>query len=168
MQRQFPAPATRVGIRRPMILPGRVNHMIQRIATLIVLAAALIAAAPKNRDWQTGMVLDPQDNLYFGHTYSHPTDATMSFGDARTGSQIHVGTRSPGDDFVLDQYVVESESYVYLAQTMRLRSNKPFRLPANMPVKFAIDKKRIWLLDAEGNEYQANIAKRKEKLRPTQ
>ena len=140
--------------------------MMLRIATLITLAAALIPAAPKNRDWQTGMVLDPQDNLYFA--YSHPTDGSMSFGDARTGSQIHVGTRSPGDDFVLDQYVVESESYVYLAQTMRLRSNKPFRLSVNMPVKFAVDKKRIWLLDPEGNEYQANIAKRKEKLQPTQ
>ena len=168
MQRQFPAPATRAGIRRPMILPPEVNRMMLRAATLIALAAALIPAAPKNRDWQSGTVLDAEDNIYFGRANNHTQNTTMSFGDARAGSQIQVGTRSPGDDFVLDQYVVESETTVYLVQTMRPKSSKPYRLSANMPVKFAVEKKKFWLLDSDGREYQANIAKRKEKLQPTQ
>jgi hypothetical protein len=142
--------------------------MMLRIATLAVLAAALAPAAPKNRDWQTGTILDTQDNIYFGRAEKHPSDAGMSFGDPAAGSQIHVGTRAPGDDFVVDQYVVESEAYVYLVQTMRLRSNKPYLLPAKTPVKFAVEKKKIWLLGADGNEYQASITKRKEKLQPTQ
>jgi hypothetical protein len=142
--------------------------MMLRIAALAALAAALVPAAPKNRDWQTGTILDTHDNIYFGRADKHPSDAGISFGDANAGSQIHVGTRAPGDDFVLDQYVIESETSVYLVETMRMRSNKPYPFPANTPVKFAVDKKKIWLLDAGGNEYQASIAKRKEKLQPTQ
>ncbi len=142
--------------------------MLLRITCLIALAAALAPAAPKNRDWQTGTLLDTADNIYFGRAYSRPVDTTMSFGDPRTGSEFHVGSRSTADNFVLDQYVVESGTYVYLVQIMRLKSNKPYPLSANMPVKFAVEKKKLWLLDAGGAEYQATIAKTKSKLQPTQ
>jgi hypothetical protein len=142
--------------------------MMLRIATLIALSAALSLAAPKDRDWQTGTLLDTADNIYFGRLYSRPADTTMSFGDPRTGSELHVGTRSPGDNFVLDQYVVESDTYVYLVQIMRVKSEKPLKLSANMPLKFAVEKKKLWLLDAGGAEHQTTIAKTKSKLQPTQ
>jgi hypothetical protein len=142
--------------------------MMLRIATLIALSAALALATPKDRDWQTGTLLDTADNIYFGRAYSRPADTTMSFGDPRTGSELHVGTRSAGDNFVLDQYVVESETYVYLVQIMRVKSEKPLKLTANMPLKFAVEKKKLWLLDAGGAEHQTTIAKTKSKLQPTQ
>ena len=142
--------------------------MLLRITCLIALGAALTPAAPKNRDWQTGTLLDTSDNLYFGRASSRPADTSMSFGDARTGSELHVGTRSPGDNFVLDQFVVESETDVYLVQIMRIRSEKPLQLPANMPVKFAVEKKKLWLLDANGAEHQTTVVKTKSKLQPTQ
>ena len=54
---------------------------------------------------------------------------------------MHVGTRSAGDNFVLDTYVVEAETYVYLVQIMRVKSDKPLlKLSANMPLKFAVEK----------------------------
>jgi hypothetical protein len=142
--------------------------MLLRITSLIALAAALVLAARKDRDWQTGNLLDTADNIYFGRGYSRPVDTTMSFGDARTGSELRVGARSAGDNFVLDQYVVESETDVYLVQIMRLKSNKPYPSSTNMPVKFAVEKKKLWLLDAGGAEYQTTIAKTKSKLQPTQ
>src|ERR1700726_1981650 len=52
-----------------MILPGG-NRMLLRITSLIALAAALVLAAPKDRDWQTGTLLDTADNIYFGRVYS--------------------------------------------------------------------------------------------------
>ena len=142
--------------------------MLLRITSLIALAAALVLAARKDRDWQTGTLLNTADNIYFGRSYSRAVDTTMSFGDARAGSALQVGTRSTADNFVLDQYVVESETYVYLVQIMRLKSNKPYPLFANMPVKFAVEKKKLWFLDAGGAEYQTTIAKTKSKLQPTQ
>jgi hypothetical protein len=92
----------------------------------------------------------------------------MSFGDRSTGSEIRVGSRSPADNFVLDEYVIESETDVYLVHIMRLRTNKPYRLSANTPVKFAVQKKKFWLLDADGAELQMSIAKMKPKFQPTQ
>ena len=142
--------------------------MMLRMATLIALGAALVLAAAKDRDWQTGTLLKTEDNIYFGRGYSRPVDTTMSFGDSRTGSELRVGTPSSADNFVLDQYVVESETYVYLVQTMRLKSEKPFQLSANTPLKFAVEKKKLWLLDAGGAEHQTTIAKTKSKLQPTQ
>jgi hypothetical protein len=142
--------------------------MLLRTTSLIALAAALVLAARKDRDWQTGTLLNTADNIYFGRSYSRAVDTTMSFGDPRAGSELRVGTGLAGDNFVLDQYVVESETYVYLVQIMRLKSNKPYPLSANMPVKFAVEKKKLWLLDAGGAEYQATIAKTKSKLQPTQ
>ena len=142
--------------------------MLLRIATLIALAAGLAPAAAKNRDWQTGTLLDTADNVYFGRAYSRPVDTSMSFGDPRDGSELHVGSRSTAESFVLDQYVVESEQYVYLVQIMRLKSNKPFALSANTPVKFAVEKKNLWLLDTGGAEHQTTIAKMKPKFQPTQ
>jgi hypothetical protein len=142
--------------------------MLLRIAALIALAAGLAPAAPKNRDWQTGTLLDTADNIYFGRAYSRPVDTTMSYGDPRDGSELHVGGRSTAENFVLDQYVIESEQYVYLVQIMRLKSNKPFALSANTPVKFAVQKKNFWLVDADGAEHQTTIAKMKPKFQPTQ
>ena len=141
--------------------------MMLRIATLIALAAALAPAAQKNRDWQTGTLLDTEHNTYFGGGYLSPADTTMHFGDPRTGSELRVGTRST-DNFVLDHYVVESETSVYLVQVMRLAPSKAYRLSANMPVKFAVEKKKLWLLDADGKEYQTTIAKMRSKPQPTQ
>lgn len=139
-----------------------------RVAILIALAATIAPGAQKTRDWQPGTLLDTEHNIYFGRGYASLSDTTMSFGDRSTGSEIRVGSRSPADNFVLDEYVIESETDVYLVHIMRLRTNKPYRLSANTPVKFAVQKKKFWLLDADGAELQMSIAKMKPKFQPTQ
>ena len=141
--------------------------MMLRIATLIALAAALVPAASKNRDWQTGTLLDPQHNDYYGGNSVSPADTMLHFGDPRTGSQLNVGN-NPTDNFVLDRYVVESETDVYLVQVMRLAPSKAYRLSAGTPVKFAVDKKKLWMIDADGVEHQTTIVKRKSKFQATQ
>jgi hypothetical protein len=139
-----------------------------RVAILIALAGTIAPGAQKDRGWQSGTLLDTENNMYFGRGYASLSDTTMSFGDRSTGSEIRVGGRSPADSFILDEYVIESETYVYLVHIMRLRSNKPYQLLANMSVKFAIEKKKLWLLDAGGAELQTSIAKMKPKFQPTQ
>jgi hypothetical protein len=144
-----------------------VTRMLLRIATLIALAAALVlAAAPKNRDWQAGNLLDAEHNAYFGGGHGSPEDTP--FRDALTGSEFHFTTLPTANNPVLDHYVIESETDVYLVERMRFRSSKPSSLIANRPVKFAISKNKLWLLDAGSVELQTNIVKRKAKLQPTQ
>ena len=67
--------------------------------------------------------------------------------------------------FVFDQYVVDSETYVYLVEVMQLKSAKPFPLLPSTTVKFAVDKKNLCWPD--GRQLQTNIAKRKAKFQPT-
>ena len=141
--------------------------MMLKIAMLIGLAATLGSAASKNREWQTGTLLDPQHNEYFGGNAVRPADTMLHFGDPRTGSQLSVGN-SPTDNFVLDRYVVESETDVYLVQVMRLATSKAYSLSAGMPLKFAVDKKKLWMMDGEGVEHQTTVVKRKPKFQATQ
>lgn len=139
--------------------------MMPKFTILIVLATSLAIAAPKNRDWQTGTMLDPQSNAYFGN--GHPVDTTVSFADGMTESRFSF-TTLPASNYVLDHYVIESQTYVYLVEVMRLKSSKPRSWPAGSPVKFAISKNKLWLLDADGRQLQTTIAGRKLKFQQLQ
>jgi hypothetical protein len=140
---------------------------MRRIAILIAVAAAVVPAATKDRDWETGTLLDAQNNPYFGRTNGSLDGTSLPFVGVMTASGLDVSNVPPSQNFVLDRYVIESETDVYLVQNMRIKSSKPFPLSANMPVKFAVEKKKLWLLNADGQELQTNIAKRKQKFQPT-
>jgi len=141
--------------------------MMLRIAVLFALAGALTPAAPKNRDWQTGTLLDAEHNGYFGGGQNRP-DTTVSLADAKTGTQFHFTIEPAAGNLVLDHYVIESETDVYLVDRMRLGSAKPPVLVVNARVRFAVEKKKLWLLDAAGRELQTTIAQQKAKLQSTQ
>lgn len=139
--------------------------MLLRTAILIGLSATLVSAAPKNRDWQTGTLLDIDKNSYFGRSYSHE-DSGAPFFNGMTQSSFHSTSPAPST-FVFEQYVVDSGTYVYLVEVMQLKSAKPFPLLPSTTVKFAVDKKKLWLLRPDGSQLQTNIAKRKAKFQPT-
>ena len=141
--------------------------MMPKFTILIVLATSLAIAAPKNRDWQTGTVLDPQSNAYFGNGHGPLADTTLSFADGMTQSTFSF-TTLPASNYVLDHYVIDSGTYVYLVEAMRIKSSKPHSWPASSPVKFAISKNKLWLLDADGKQLQTTIAGRKLKVQQLQ
>jgi len=58
---------------------------------------------------------------------------------------------------------VESGDAVYLVERGRFKSSKPSLLRPYLSIKFAIDKKKIWLLDEEGRELETTILKRVDK-----
>jgi hypothetical protein len=147
------------------MLPGGIQMKL-RIATLIALTATLVSAAPKSRGWQTGTLLDAEHNAYFGPGYSSPSDAT--FADAMTVSKFHFGNLPAAGNCVLDRYVIESDTYVYLVERMRVTSSKEPPLLAKMNVKFAVERNKIWLLAGDGKELQTNIVRQKAKLQSTQ
>ena len=79
--------------------------MMLRMATLILVAGALVPAAPKNRDWQTGTLLDAEHNTYFARGYS-TDNTTVPLVDAMNESGGHSGNVAAAgnlSDYVFDK-----------------------------------------------------------------
>ena len=129
--------------------------MKMRAALLIAILATSVWA--KDRIWQDGSLLDTRSNKYFSSA-----DAN---GDADRGpsSQMFKDAQATQTNTVYDRYVVESGDAVYLVERGRFKSAKPSLLRPYLSIKFAVDKKKIWLLDEEGRELETTILKRFDK-----
>ena len=129
--------------------------MKMRSALLIAMLAT--AGWAKDRAWQDGSLLDPRSNRYF------PSMERSGDADRAPSSPLLSSAQAVPSNTIYDHYVVESEEAVYLVERGRFKSSKPAELRLYRPVKFAVDKKKLWLLDEEGKEQQAVILKQVEK-----
>jgi hypothetical protein len=127
--------------------------------TKAVLLIAMLATAAwaKDRIWKDGSLLDTRGNKYF------PNIASSDEGDRVPSSRMFTDAQTVQTNTVYDRYVVESEEAVYLVERGRFKSAKPSLLRPYLSIKFAIDKKKIWLLDEEGRELETTILKRVDK-----
>src|ERR1700694_2153486 len=89
--------------------------------------------AEKQRDWQTGKVLDTdQSRIYLGTTYA-PREID----------------------------VIEGDQYVYVvSRVLRWRWSKTANLTVNAPIQFAVERRSMYVLDDDGKEHKTRIAKR--------
>jgi hypothetical protein len=129
--------------------------MNMRAALLITMLAT--SAWAKDRSWQDGSLLDTRSNKYFSSTDS------SGEADRAPSSQMFTNAQTVQTNTVYDRYVVESGDAVYLVERGRFKSAKPSLLRPNLSIKFAMDKKKIWLLDEEGRELETTILKRIDK-----
>ncbi len=139
--------------------------MSRRRFTFLVafLAIASIGLAKeKERLWQDGKLVGTDEARYFAGTIgSANTNGTIyDSGDSGTYS----GTTSTSQTAiykVYQTYVVEGGGYVYVAkERLRWRWSKPANLTVNGPLKYAIEKRKLYLLDEEGKEHEATIVKK--------
>lgn len=135
--------------------------MKMRLAVLLGILAA--SAGAKDRIWQDGSLLDTRSNKYF------PSIDSSGDLDRPVSSRMFTDAQSVQTNTVYDRYVVESGDAVYLVERGRFKSSKPSLLRPYLSIKFAIDKKKIWLLDEEGRELETTILKHidKEVARPS-
>jgi hypothetical protein len=129
--------------------------MKMRLALLIGLLAT--SAWAKDRFWQDGSLLDTRSNKYF------PSIDSSGEADRAPSSQMFTSTQAVQSNTIYDRYVVESGDAVYLVERGRFKSAKPSLLRPYLSIKFAVDKKKIWLLDEEGRELETTILKRFDK-----
>ena len=134
--------------------------MKMRLAMMIGILAT--SAWAKDRAWQDGSLLDSVSNKYF------PSVERTTDEDKTPTSRTFNGSQLTQAKTVQDHYVVESEEAVYLVERQRFKSAKPADLRPYRPVKFAIEKQKIWMLDEEGKQQEATILKRIEKDVPRQ
>ena len=58
-------------------------------------------------------------------------------------------------------FLIEGETHAYLAQErLRWRWSKPANLTVNGPVKFAVEKRKLFVVDEAGKEHEMEIIKR--------
>ena len=134
--------------------------------TAVTIALALLVplssfALPKDRMWQTGKVLDTEKNSYFAGLYGtgDQTGSVSVSGNKGTYSGSST-TTTTAKYRVYQNYVIESEKYVFLTeQRLRWIWSKPARLIVNGPVKFAVEKDKLYIIDEDGKEVETKIVK---------
>ena len=126
--------------------------------TLVLIASA----AEKQRDWQTGKVVDSERNRYFAGTIgnSNTTGTAQANGDYGT-YQGTITTTHTAVYRVYETFIIEGETYAYVAQErLRWRWSKPANLTVNGPVKYAVEKRKLYVVDDDGKEHEMEIVKR--------
>ena len=128
-----------------------------KLKTALLLAMLAASAWAKDRIWQDGSLLDTRSNKYFRSI------ETSSDADRAQSSRMFTDAQTVVTNTIYDRYVVESADAAYLVERGRFKSAKPSLLRPNLSIKFAIEKKKIWLLDEEGRELETTILKRVDK-----
>jgi hypothetical protein len=130
---------------------------MKRLGLVLTLAAAIgqgSFGADKERAWQQGMLLNPENNAYF-----KSVDRTEGLGE---GGFHAAGTTDPDakhDVSVQDNYVVDAGDAAYLVQRIRLSSATPAKVYITMQVKFFVEKKKLFLVDKDGHQVETKIVK---------
>jgi hypothetical protein len=134
----------------------------RRLFLISVLAAVAFGAA-KLRDWQTGKVLDTQRQRYFAGTVgSGNSNGTVSDSGTYSG-QTNSSSRAVYR--VFENFVIEGDQYVYLAQErLRWRWSKAANVTVNGPVKYAVEKRKLFVMDEDGKEHEMEIIKKTAKV----
>jgi uncharacterized protein YaiE (UPF0345 family) len=121
-------------------------------------------AAEKRRDWQTGKVLDSQRNRYFAGTVGSASTTGTSQANGNYGTyQANTKSFQTAVYQVDETYLIEGETYAYLVQErLRWKLGKPAKanLTVNGPVKFAVEKRKLFVIDDDGKEHEMEIEKK--------
>lgn len=70
-----------------------------------------------------------------------------------------------------ETFVIEAETHVYVArQELKWRWSKPANLTVNGPVKFAVNSRKLWVVDDDGKKHELEAIKQvlKSPGRPSQ
>ncbi|HEX5432583.1 MAG TPA: hypothetical protein VFW83_11500, partial [Bryobacteraceae bacterium] len=138
----------------------------------IALAAASVMMAPaclkaKDRAWQTGTVLDTYKNIYFGDAEYKPVkDAGGSAVQDEYGTYAVAMNDSSSGKVFRQNYVIDSPASAFLVSITQLKAFKEPHLSFVKPVKFAVEKNKLWFVDLDGQQYEAKILKRLDKNKP--
>ena len=122
--------------------------------------AALLCGAAKERDWQNGRVLDTDRQRYFAGTVGNGnTNGTV---DGESGTyRGQTNSSSTAVYRVFQTFVIEGEKHVYLAQErLRWRWSKPANVTVNGPVKYAVEKQKLYVMDEDNKEHEMEIMKK--------
>jgi hypothetical protein len=129
---------------------------------LVLTTAGNIHGADKIRDWQTGKVLDSERSRYFAGTVGNANTTGTAQTNGNYGTyQGNTNSSQTAIYRVFETFLIEGEKYAYLGQErLRWRWSKPANLTVNGPVKYAVEKRKLFVIDDDGKEHEMEIIKR--------
>jgi len=146
---------------------------MKKLAAVFALAALAGWGASKERngerngekDWQSAKLLDPDRTKYFANESLDPGNGRPGFDTSVRSASGYNSVANPGPAAlgVHDYYIVETQGMVYLTERIRLKSSPPAKLAYTRPVKFFVEKNKLYLLNEDGDEYQTKIVKQVER-----
>ena len=134
---------------------------VKGMTATLVLAAVVGWGGSKERDWQAAKLLDPDRTHYFEHENLNPEQSRPGVDTSVATSAGYTASQNPGTPVasVHDYYIVQTQDQVYLAERIRLKSSQKAKLLVTRPVKFAVEKNKLFLMNENGEEYQTKIVK---------
>lgn len=135
--------------------------MANRLLLPFLLVALLTPSAfakSKERQWQTGKLLDTnQGRVYAGNVGSASGSATTSGNTTYGNTSGH----STAVYRLYETYVIDAGDYVYESQEhLKWRWSKAATLTVNGPVQFAIEKDHIYIKSEDGSEHDTKLFKK--------
>jgi hypothetical protein len=133
--------------------------MRRYVAFLLVFAFSL--PAEKKRDWQEAIMLDAEGaDAYMGNSSPTIRGRGYDFSPGAANSRTPAGTAMHVSSYgIKETYVFQDDDYTYVASRLN-ESDKPSRLTEMKTVRFAIEKKSVYLLDDRGREFKAKLIKK--------
>lgn len=132
-------------------------------ATVIALCLATAVYAEKRRAWQEGKLVDVDRSSYFAGTIGGGTTTITNPPDRNAAWQVppvHVNTGSQRAVYgEIESFVIESKSHVYTV-LRTVRRKRPVNLTVNAPIKFAVERNRVYVIDDDRKEHWMEIVKR--------
>lgn len=128
--------------------------------TLLIFCIAAAGLTAKNRDWQTGQLLDKGLNPYFRVTETSASGSkTEVFATSESGEALVANARRSDGDIVYENYVIEAADKAYLVELAHFKTFKAPRLSVGKPITFAVEKDKLWLTDLDRGEYETKVLK---------
>lgn len=131
----------------------------------VALALLLVnqaAGAEKVRDWQTGKVLNAERSRYFAGTVGSANTTGTAQANGNYGT--YRGNTSSSQTAVYrvyETFLIEGETHAYLAQErLQWRWSKAANLTVNGPVKYAAEKRKLFVIDEDGKVHEMEIVKK--------
>ena len=127
----------------------------------ILLFSCAAIGSQKQRDWQTGKVIDSGRERHYAGTVGH-ANTTGTLQSNNTNGTYH-GNTNANEVAIYRNYLtfsIETDKYVYEARQHVRKFTKHANLTVNGPVKFAVEKSTMYVIDDDGTELKMEIMKR--------
>jgi hypothetical protein len=141
---------------------GEMRQFTPRVLFLTAVLVSITAAFGATREWQSGKLLDTeQQKVKEGSTTTYNTDAqAKSKSNGKTDySQTTTANTTENID-TYEVYTIQGPDKTYIAREKLLFPwSKPANVTVGADVKFAIDGRKLYILDDDQKEHKASIVK---------
>lgn len=134
----------------------------QRLLSVLIIVVTVSAVwAGNSRNWQSGTLMETeQSKVREGSTKNSNTEGTAKNRGDKTDYSQNTTTTTTDNYETYQSYTIKGEQKTYLAREHLLFPwSKPANVTVGDKVKFAVDKSKLYLVDDDGKEHKATIAK---------